>query len=321
VFPPALRMPFKNIFLCSSFFPLGEYIEKQVDPKGKLAAGGSVATTAWDFARSLGAKEIWIAGLDLAFPDLKTHFRGALFEEKAHSESSRFKPAETTLLRALRDGFPFYAPSGTGAKVLTDRRLSLYAAWFENRFSQCKDIRNYNIFPGGLAIKGLESADTEKLLALPQRRDEINKLLNTVFSQIENDFFNPQEKQKRQERYNTAVCTLKRGLEQIKTNAEKGAEIAEQALKRSRTQAGRNQLEAEQGQILKKLDEITEKISNSEVKEIAGFLFPQEEAAEMGKEPAEGSSHNPFLAYLKSSASFFRLISTANDETNRVIIP
>jgi hypothetical protein len=61
VYPPVLRMPFKATYLCGSLFPLGSFIEQQVDPKGLLGAGGSVATTAWDFARVLGAKEIWIA--------------------------------------------------------------------------------------------------------------------------------------------------------------------------------------------------------------------------------------------------------------------
>ena len=111
VFPPVLRLPFKKTFLCGSLFPLGTFIEKQVDPKGRLGAGGSVATTAWDFARSLGAKDIWIAGLDLAFPSLKTHFRGARFEDISNSMSCRFNPVEKWVVRALRDGFPFKAPS------------------------------------------------------------------------------------------------------------------------------------------------------------------------------------------------------------------
>ena len=95
VYPPVLSLPFKNKFLCGSLFPFGTFIEKQVDQKGRLGAGGSVATTAWDFARALFQNregDIWIAGLDLAFPDLKTHFRGARFEEQSNSQSNRFSP-------------------------------------------------------------------------------------------------------------------------------------------------------------------------------------------------------------------------------------
>jgi len=301
VYPPVLRLPFKGRYLCGSLFPLGSFIEKRVDPKGRLGAGGSVATTAWDFARSLGAKEIWIAGLDLAFPGLKTHFRGALFEDRSNAESCRLRPAETWLVRALRDGLPFLAPSASGGQVLTDRRLSLYAAWFENRFRQHPQVRNYSIFSSGLAIAGLEPTGTENLLALPDRRDEINALLEAAFSRIDADFFEPGEAQARAERYENAVSALTRGLESIKASAEKGAVIAEQALKR-----GLNS--SEQNKILKSLDEITHSITNSEVKEAAGFLFPPAEAAETD---CETSGKDPFRAYLKSSIKLYRSLAEA----------
>jgi hypothetical protein len=296
VYPPVLRLPFKNTYLCGSLFPLGSFIEKQVDPKGQLGAGGSVATTAWDFARSLGGREIWIAGLDLAFPDLKTHFRGALFEDRSHAGSHRFNPAETWVTRALRDGLPFSAPSSSGSQVLTDRRLSLYAAWFENRFRQHKEVRNYALFQNGLAIAGLEAAQAEDLLALPDRREEIEERLEAAFRQIEDDFDQPEEKQKRAERYENAVSVLTRGLKSIRTASEKGAAIADQALKRSLNPD-------QQNKVLKDLDEVTRRITNSEVKEVAGFLFPPIE-----KEKDEG---DPFRAYLRYSLRLFLSLEEA----------
>ena len=226
VYPPVLRLPFKYKFLCGSMFPFGMFIEKRVDPKTRLGAGGSVASTAWDFALFLGAQEIWIAGLDLSFPDLKTHFRGARFEEISNSSSSRFNPAEKWIVRALRDGFPFKAPSVSGGQVTTDRRLSLYAAWFEAQFAQNKHIKNYSLFHEGLAIKGLQAADSQKLLALPKRREEIDRRIQLTFSEIENDFNAPDEKRGRTERYKSAVNALIHGLESIKAAVEEGAEIA-----------------------------------------------------------------------------------------------
>ena len=173
VYPSVLRLPCGGMFLCGSIYPMGESIEAKVDPKGRLGTGGSVATTAWDFSRILGTDAIWISGLDLSFPGLKTHFKGALFEDKALAESNRLNPAETWLVKALRDGIPFSAPSISGGQVLTDRRLSLYAAWFESNFRQNPGIRNYSLSSDGLAIAGLEPSGTESLLALPDRRCEI----------------------------------------------------------------------------------------------------------------------------------------------------
>jgi len=297
VYPPVLNLPFKNKYLCGSLFPLGTFIEKQVDPKGRLGAGGSVATTAWDFARSLGSEEIWIAGLDLAFPGLKTHFRGARFEEHSNSESNRLSPVEKWIVRALRDGNPFKARSACGGQVLTDQRLSLYAAWFENQFKQNPQIKNYGLFMEGLAITGLHAADSEKLLALPKRREEIDMRIKSAFEQTESVFNEAEEKQKRAKRYDTAVGNLSKGLKNIKNACEEGAEIARRAL--------RYPLNAQQqNKVLKELDEVTKRITESDVKEIAGFLMPPDE-----KETQDNT--DPFTAYLKSTLKLFMSLEQA----------
>ena len=208
VYPPVLNLPFKHKFLCGSMFPPGASMEKQVDTKGRLGAGGSVATSAWDFARSLGAKEIWIAGLDLAFPGYKTHFRGARFEDISNSQSNRFNPVEKWVTRALRDGFPFKALSGNGKQVLTDQRLSLYAAWFENQFRLNPGVKNYCLNYDGLFIAGLQINSVENFLALPNRREEIDKRIQDAFTRIDVEFNSCEAKWERTKRYDAAVVGL-----------------------------------------------------------------------------------------------------------------
>jgi hypothetical protein len=307
VYPPVLNMPFKYKFLCGSLFPLGTFIEKQVDPKGRLGAGGSVATTAWDFARSLGAKEIWIAGLDLAFPGLKTHFRGARFEEKSNAESNRLSPAEKWIVRALRDGNPFSARSASGGQVLTDQRLSLYAAWFENQFKQNEQINNYGLFTEGLAITGLHAAECEKFLEFPKRREEIDRRIQSALEQTESSFNNAEEKRRRSERYDAAIALLNSGLKNIKNASEEGAEIARAALS-ARRAPGYSLNAQQQNKTLKKLDEITKRITESEVKEIAGFLMPHDEN-EAALETQD--KNDPFAVYLKSTLKFFHSLAQA----------
>jgi hypothetical protein len=301
VYPPVLRLPFKNKFLCGSLFPLGEYIEKLVDPKGRLGAGGSVATTAWDFARSLGTREIWIAGLDLAFPELKTHFKGARFEELSNTNSSRFNPIENWVTRALRDGFPFKAKSSTGADILTDRRLSLYAAWFENQFRQHPEVQNYSLSRDALAISGIQAAAIQDLLAMPQRRSEINCRLGEVYAKLNDDFFAGDISSKRAQCYEKAISGLTRGLDSIKDASEKGASIARQALKG-------NLSSEQQKKVLRDLDAIMRRVTQSEVKEVAGFLFPK------GEE--EKNEKDSFQAYLKSALKLFSGLADAVDSTS-----
>ncbi|MCL1992096.1 MAG: DUF115 domain-containing protein, partial [Spirochaetes bacterium] len=317
VYPPVLRLPFKGRFLCGSLFPLGSFIESRVDPKGALGAGGSVATTAWDFCRTLAPSEIWIAGLDLAFPGLKTHFRGALFESIISAQSRRLKPAETMLADALRNGGSFYAPGAGGEPVLTDKRLSLYAAWFENRFRQAAGLRNFRLFSSGLAIANIEKAGIEQFLALPPRRQEIDDRLQAAFAKIDADFFDRQAAQSRADKYEKALSVLRRGLEQVKEASEKGASVARRAL------AGKTKPGAQNG-ILKELDEILQSVSNSEVKEVAGFLFPPAENLKAGgsADNAAGTAKaaDPFRSYLESSLELFESLAAASSDNLKELV-
>ncbi|MDR0760514.1 MAG: DUF115 domain-containing protein [Treponema sp.] len=302
VYPPALRGPFRGALLCGSLFPLGRFIEDRVDPKGELGAGGSVATTAWDFVRLLGASAVWIAGLDLAFPGLKTHFKGALFETRALAESTRFVPVETLSVRALRDGRPFRAPASGGGEVLTDRRLSLYAAWFENRFGLSPALRSYSLSSGGLAIPGLIPAAPEDLLALPPRRDEIRRILEAVFTRLERDFGSPEQTAARSARYDAARSALLEGLERIETTAREAAAVAEAAL--AETAVNRRDLQ----ETLNKLDTANLIITESDVKDVAGFLFPPLEELEQTLTVPDS---DPAGRYLELSARFYHAVAEA----------
>ncbi|MDR0403095.1 MAG: DUF115 domain-containing protein [Treponema sp.] len=304
VYPPVLRPGgFRRRFLCRSLFPLGRFIEDRTDPKGALGAGGSVATTAWDFARLLGPSAVWIAGLDLGFPGLKTHFRGALFEENAHAESTRFAPAETRSCLSLQSGFPFSAPSASGGRVLTDRRLSIYGAWFENRISQERTKRNYSLSGDGLAVRGLVPAAIEELLALPPRRDEIARILEESFGRIEREFAAPDEKAARERRYAEAFDRLADGLAAVRDEANRAGKTAAGA---PRAGPGRSERE----KILAALDAANKAVAANPVKDAAGFLFPPPETLE-----ARLTETDPWKRHLEFSALLYRELAAASDWT------
>jgi hypothetical protein len=308
VWPSALRQPFARTFLCASLFPLGRFIEERIGPKGSLGAGGSVATTAWDFARSLLAADgdIWIAGLDLSFPGLKTHFRGALFETRSLSESRRFMPAETLALRALRDGLPFPAPSANGGRVLTDRRLALSASWFEHQARLYPALRSRSLSPEGLALDRFPVSPVEELLALPPRREEIAALLAEAFAGIDRDFNDPVAREERSRRYRSANAELLRGLENLRSLAAESADLAEAADPRGQ----------EAGRVLRRLDEANRRIMESDVKDVAGFLFPPLPDPEAS--PA-GPGADPYGGYLELSARFYRSLAEAAEYHLRIL--
>jgi hypothetical protein len=321
VWPSVLREPFAHFLLCASLFPLGRFIEERIGAKGSLGAGGSVATTAWDFARALVAGgppasgsspetgvsqkaggNIWVAGLDLSFPDLKTHFRGALFEKRALAETRRFTPAETLSVRALRDGFPFRAPSANGGEVFTDKRLSLYASWFENQARLYPGIRSHSLSPEGLALDGFPPSSVEELLALPPRRAEIRALLGEAFSGLDRDFNAPAVREERSRRYRAASKDLLRGLENLRILAAESARLA----------AGSSARDS----VLRRLDEANRLIMESEVKDIAGFLFPPLAELEASLQSPETDPHG---RHLELSAKLYRSLAETTEYHLRIL--
>jgi hypothetical protein len=303
VYPAVLRGPFARILLCPSSFPLGRFIEDRLDTEAagriRLGSGGSVATTAWDFARMLGPASIWIAGLDLSYPDLKTHFKGALFETRALSESTRLNPAAAWPFRALMESMPFAAPAAGGGTVYTDRRLSLYAAWFESRL--CQDPPTYRLGEEGLAIAGMRNGALETLLALPEQRNTIRRLLETGFA------LGRDASADRFRRYDAARRDLLDGLKRVGAIAKDAEALAESALRRLPPPEHRDAL-------LKQLEIAGRAVRQSMVKDVAGFLFPPLAEIENGPQNAD-----PFIRHITLSRNLYHAVCRAADAVCRCL--
>jgi hypothetical protein len=182
VFRPGERRD-RKIYFISSFFPLGTYIEELIGKRGVIGAGGSVATTAWDLCRYLGCSPIYMAGLDLGFPGKRTHARGAFFEESMHGRSTRFCTAEQMGFDYLRQAQPTAVRNNGGGWTLTDRRMLIYKAWFENQMKQ-QDSREgpgtFSLAEKGIAVDGMEYLQPKSISRLPVIRDRIDSLLGNL---------------------------------------------------------------------------------------------------------------------------------------------
>lgn len=194
VYPAVFRLKTRAKFLCTSMFPLAQYIEKAIDEKGKLVTGGSVATACWDFARILGCPEIIFAGLDLAFPDFQTHFKGSRFEEDVNAFSNRFFPSETASHLSLYSASP-QLKEGYIGKVLSDKRMEMYAWWFESKIAEFPSVKTYNLLPQGLKIPNMPPLSVEEFLikakaSLLSKKIKIEKIspLSNLFSHKEDSF-------------------------------------------------------------------------------------------------------------------------------------
>jgi hypothetical protein len=257
--PAVFRSDYRAVFLGGSLFPLGQRIESFAGAKGRLGAGGSVATSAWDLGRILGASPLWMAGLDLSYPGGRTHAKASLFEQRALSVGDRLQPASSSQAAALVGGASFEAPASDGTRVRTDQRMSLYAWWFESRFTRPSSPKTISLSPSGLAIPGLVSGSLEELLSYPDRRSEIDELISRAAA------LGPPAGSREK---------LSVGLDSLLSQLESIARTAEAA--RSAASEGHVAFASHRdcSPYLAALEEADKALLDMEARDIAGFLLP-----------------------------------------------
>lgn len=274
-YPSVLHFECRKIVLCSSFFPLGKYFEQILGEKGKLEAGGSVATSAWDFARLIGAPEVYVAGLDLGYPENKTHIQGSTFEEATFRHSNRIIPAETKSTGALYGIQGEMAKDYDGRPILTDKRMKLFAWWFESRIASPDSIKTFTFCPQNLAIPGIRTASVTDFIKSNVKDAEKQHFFNTS---KENDLSDEQKKEL-QKKYDEAYSTLIESFESLYEIAKKGMRLCEKALSNPAN------IFSETSQ---KLSVIDNAIMSSSGKNSAALVFPTQSQLEtlLAKESA-----------------------------------
>ena len=189
VYPQVFREKFGSFYLASSFFPLARYIEDFVEMKGHLVAGGSVATTAWDFARFIGCSTTIMAGLDLAFTQKKTHASYCHFETEAMMTSNRFNTIEGANYRML-DMKNTSIGNGYEGDVLTDSKMMMFAWWFESKIEEYPETRTFNLMARGFKIPNMPALSAEDFLVLLEENtktsDNKKILLNSLLKKRKN---------------------------------------------------------------------------------------------------------------------------------------
>lgn len=257
-YPSVFRFDCREIILCSALFPLGQYFEKRLGPKGELGAGGSVSTTAWDFARMTGAKEIYFAGLDLGYPDNQTHIRGSTFEEKTHTVSSRKSSAEKNSIQGLFAAGIKKDRDYKGDVILTDEKMKMFSWWFESKCVEFPQTATFTLSDRSLNIPGIKVSSVENLLTRPDVPD-----LRKQFFEAENS----SEFKNDPELYQKTKKELTDGLDDLYQTAKKGVSLSQEGLTANPQRAAT---------LMAQLEKIEARILTSELKDAASLVFPTE---------------------------------------------
>ena len=164
VYPAVFRFKCRQIILCSEMFPVSDFFEAALGNFGDLGAGGSVASSAWNLCRKLGARNIYFAGLDFSYTKKQTHIKGSSAEQKFHTNADRIGSLEKQSAGAMFSANPQYGTSYDGNKVLTDSRMKMFAWWFESKIAETSDVENYTLCPQSMKIPGVKIASVEDVL-------------------------------------------------------------------------------------------------------------------------------------------------------------
>ena len=140
-------------------FPVSSYFESKLGEFGDLGAGGSVASSAWNLCRLLGAKNIYLAGLDLSYPQGQTHIKGSSAEQTFLAGSSRLATMQHKNSAYRFGSNPEYATNYDGEPVLTDARMKMFAWWFESRFAACPEVKTWTLSSKSMKIPGVQVAE------------------------------------------------------------------------------------------------------------------------------------------------------------------
>ena len=296
--PSVFRFECRETVLCSSMFPIGQYFEKKLGYKGKLGAGGSVTTTAWDFARVCGATEIYIAGMDLGFPGRQTHIRGSQFEEREHRTSSRLNPSETQSTAALMSASPSYEKDYNGKKLLTDKKMKLFSWWFQTNCQQAEQagVMTYSLTKESLAINNIHPASLESILSLPDASAQKKQFYDLAAKESENI-----RKNRPNISFKTVYEEFKSNLQDLENLARKGLGLCDKAIK--------NRLKAQE--VFSELSAIDTKIMSSDEKDAASLVFPTERKI---KELTQNLPEEPVLKSLYYSRIIYSELIKAIQE-------
>ncbi|QJR21154.1 hypothetical protein BREVNS_0404 [Brevinematales bacterium NS] len=151
-----VHYPREKIFLYDTVLPLYQVFRHFWGEKGDLLCGGSVSTTAYDFAYRLGCDPVVFVGQDLAYSERYTHAPHNALESMLYSTVDRFHTYEgyNATSQTFSDRIEVKAWNGSGS-VLTDRKFLTFKEWFVRRAKELP-IHTINATEGGLFIEGME---------------------------------------------------------------------------------------------------------------------------------------------------------------------
>jgi len=152
---PKILSEHKGDMMVTSYSePLVQWLERFTGDLGINTTGGSVATSAFDFANRMGCSPIILTGQDLAFSGGRTHAGGAKQESVYQSFGSN-APQGSLHSDAIDFEAKYELEGNLGHRLLSSVKMNTWRNWFEIQIEKEK-VHCINATEGGARIKGAE---------------------------------------------------------------------------------------------------------------------------------------------------------------------
>lgn len=136
VHPRALRQQYRQRIVFTTAVPIVRLLNEHLPLRPSIGAGGTVTSVGWEFARWIGAPAVYLIGADFGYPQRAIHCRECFFEERMAAMGSVLCGYETLYHRYFCASPLEMARSYCGPPVVSDRKLAIYAHWFEKHIAQ-----------------------------------------------------------------------------------------------------------------------------------------------------------------------------------------
>ena len=258
-FPLILKSYKGKIIFFQSVFPLAKWIEKFTEPKGEIDMGGSVSTTAFDFAYKLGCDPVILFGQDLSFTGDRTHTKGSYVEKYWALRNNKFNTSLIGSYKYIHNNLFIKIKSSDNKLVNTDRRLMIFLVWFQNKMKNIKDnLKVYNTSLHGAFIENMAIKRFKDIITEYNFKDisPIKKEISSFNTKVESIDYN---------NFLEEVKKIKLDLNKLRSIADDSQGLSESLYNRIDKKKG-----SDINSIIKKLDKNDNKIK--EVTEVSGFL-------------------------------------------------
>jgi hypothetical protein len=125
--------------------PLVHMLSERFLPLHMLPCGGSVATTAIEFALFLGSNPVLVTGLDLSFTFFHTHASETSNDLYFRQLSNRLKTVHSLAGERIHRRNLLFLPGLDGEKVLSDFVFGNYLDWFSQKEEYLNRVYNVTV--------------------------------------------------------------------------------------------------------------------------------------------------------------------------------